>query len=92
MDIYIHCVCVNIFSFFSLSFFCLLWPYQWHMEVLRLGVELELWLPAYAKATAMQDLSCVFDLNRCLWQHQILNPLSKARYRTHILMDASWIR
>jgi len=27
---------------------------MWHMEVLRLGVELELELPVYTTATAMQ--------------------------------------
>ena len=31
----------------------------WHMEVPRLRVELELQLPAYATATANQDLSLV---------------------------------
>ena len=38
-----------IYLFWS---FCLLGPHQWHMEVPRLGVELELQLPAYATATA----------------------------------------
>ena len=33
-----------------------------HMEVPRLGVELELQLLGTATATAMQDLSCVCDL------------------------------
>ena len=27
-----------------------------------------------------------------LWQRHILNPLSKARYRTHVFMDTSWVR
>ena len=34
-----------------------------HVEVLRLGVESELQLPAYATATATQDPSHVYDLN-----------------------------
>ena len=34
-----------------------------HMEVPRLGVKLELQLPAYTTATATQDLSHVFDLH-----------------------------
>ena len=38
-------------------FFFFFWPHPWHMEVPRLGVELELQLPTYATATAMQDLS-----------------------------------
>ena len=37
----------------SLSFF--LWPHLLHMEVPRLGVELELQLLVYATATAMPD-------------------------------------
>ena len=32
-------------------------PHLQHMDVSRLGVELELQLPAYATATATQDLS-----------------------------------
>ena len=45
------------------------------MEVPRLGVELELQLPAYATATAMGNPRCVCRLQQC-W---ILNPLSEAR-------------
>ena len=41
-----------IFYFFFLG------PHLWHMEVLRLGVESELQLPASAAATATSDLSC----------------------------------
>ena len=46
-------------------------------------------LPAYTRATAARDLSRVCDLHHRSWQRRILNPLSKARDRTHILMDAS---
>ena len=49
------------------------------MEVPKLGVELELQLPADTTAVAMLDLSCVFDLHHSSWQHRILNPLSEAR-------------
>ena len=49
------------------------------MEVLKLGVELELQLPAYTTATAMPDLSHVFDLPHSSQHCQILNPLSEAR-------------
>ena len=38
---------------FCLFCFCFLGSYLWHMEVLRLGVELELQLLAYATAIAM---------------------------------------
>ena len=74
------------------SFFFLILHLQ-HMEVPRLGVESELKLPAYATATATatQEPSHICDLHCPLWQHQILNPLSKARDQTHILMDTSLI-
>ena len=35
----------------------------WDIEVPRLGVKLELQVPAYTTVTAMPDLSCVYDLN-----------------------------
>ena len=57
------------------------------MEVPRLGVELELLLPAYATATATQGLSRVCDLHHSSWQHPIPNPLIEAGDRTHILTD-----
>ena len=56
----------------------------WHMDVPRLGIELELQLLAYPTATAMPDLSCICDLFWGLQQHRILNPLSEARDQTHI--------
>lgn len=49
----------TIFSF--LFFFFILRPYPQHMEVPRLGVELELQLQAYATAKAMPDLN-IWDL------------------------------
>ena len=39
----------------------------------------------------MQDLSHVCDLHLSSWQHWILNPLCKARDRTHNLMVPSQI-
>ena len=56
-----------------------------HMEVPRLGVELELELPAYITATAMWDPSHVCDVHHILWQRRILNSLSKARDGTCVL-------
>ena len=57
------------------------------MEVLRLGVKLELQLPAYAIAITMPDLSHVWDLHHSYQQRQILNPLIKAKDQTHVLKD-----
>ena len=67
----------------------LLWPHLKHMEVSQQGVELELQLPVYATATATPDLSCICGLYHSLWQSWILNPLSKARDCTHILMETA---
>ena len=60
------------------------------MEVPRLRVEWELQLPAYTTATATPDLRCICDLHYSS-QHQILNPLSKARDGTRVLTDTSQI-
>ena len=49
------------------------------MEVPRLGVELEVQLPAYITATAAPDPSCIFDTCHILWLHLILNSLIEAR-------------
>ena len=59
------------------------------MEVPRLGVELELQLPAYATAEATPDPSRICDLCSSLGQHQILNLLCETRDQTLILMDTS---
>ena len=46
----------------------------------RIGAVVE----AYATATATLDPSCICDLCCSVW-HQILNSLSEARDRSHIL-------
>ena len=74
------------------GFFGVLGLHLRHMEVLRLGVESELQLPAYTTATATQDPSSICDLHHSSRQHQFSNPLSKARDQTCILMDTSRIR
>ena len=79
------------FFFCCLFVFCFLGPHSWHMEVPRLGVELELQLLASATATATQDLSYICNLRQSSWQCQIPDPLSKARDQTCILLDISWI-
>ena len=61
---------------------CFLEPNLRHMEVPGLGINSELQLPAYTRATATLDLSHVFDLHHSSWQCWILNQLSKTRDRT----------
>ena len=61
------------------------------MEVPRLGVESELQLPDYVTATATPDPSHICNLHYSSQQCHILNPLSKARDQTRILMDISWV-
>ena len=73
------------------SFFLLLGPHLQHLEVPRLGVELELPLPAYTTAIATPDPSHIWNLHDSSQQHQALNPLSEARDQTHILMDKSLV-
>ena len=57
--------------------------HPWHMEVPKLGVELELQQPAYATAIAMPDPNSVCDLHHSAWQHCILNPLNGANLHPH---------
>ena len=61
------------------------------MEVPTLEVESELHLLAHATATATWDLSQICDLYHNSWQRWILNPLSKARDCTRILMDVRFV-
>ena len=64
-------------SVLFLLLFCFLGRHLGHMEVPKLGVELELQLPAYA--TAARDLSHICDLHHSSGQRRILNRLSKGR-------------
>ena len=74
------------FFFFFFFFFGFLGPHPWYMEIPRIRVELELQLLAYTIATATLDPSCFCDLRHSSQQHQILNPLSKTRDQSCILM------
>ena len=74
-----------IYLFIYLSAF--LGPYLQHMEILRLGVELELQPLVYTTATATPEPSRVFDLHHSSWQCWISSPLSEARDPT----VSSWI-
>ena len=84
----------NKVGFFPTSFFLFsfLGPHLRHMKVPRLGVKSELQLLTYTTATETQDPSRVCNLHHSSQQHQILNPLSKARDGIHILVDTSRIR
>ena len=62
--------------FFIFGFFR---PHLQHMEVPRLGDELELQLLGYATATATPDLSRMGDLHHSSWRCQTLSPLSEDR-------------
>ena len=75
------------FSFLAFLKNFFLGPHLQHMEVSRLGLESELQLLAYITATATPDLSHPCKLHHSLRQHQILNPLSKPKDRTCILVD-----
>ena len=61
------------------------------MKIARLGAESELQLLAYATATATLDPSGICNLHHSSWQHEILPSLSRARDRTHVVMDISWV-
>ena len=75
---------------FHYLFFSFLGPHPKHMEVPRLGVQLEeLQLTVYTTAT--QHPSCICDLHYSSQQCWILNTLSKARDRTYNLMVPSRI-
>ena len=84
----------NMGSFF-LSFFLLFgggsFQHLQHMEVPRLGVKLELQLPAYTTATAIPDPSHIQNLRHSLRLSWILNPLSEARDGTYLLMGTSGV-
>ena len=70
-------------------FFHFLQLHLWHLEVPWLGVESEMKLQAYVRATAAWDPSHIFDLSHSLQQRQILNPVTEVRDWTRIVMDTS---
>ena len=70
--------CQNFFFSFFQGQSCSIWKFLG-----QVGVEQELQLLAPATATTMPHLSRICNL----WQCRILNPLIKARDRTHIFMD-----
>ena len=61
------------------------------MKVPRLGVTVELQLPAYTTTTAMWDPSHICELHHSSRQLWALDPVSEARDQTHIFMDTRQI-
>ena len=80
-----------LFYFILFYSFFFLWLHLQHMEVPRLGLQWELYPPAYATATATPDLSCIGSLHHSSQQRWILCPLREARDQTCILMATSWV-
>ena len=70
-------------SLFFVFCFLFLGLHLQHMEVPRLGIDLELELQAYIRATAMRDPIHVWELHWQLGQHGILNPLSEEGSNLH---------
>ena len=78
----------GLFIYLFISF---LGPHLQHMEVPRLGVELELQPLAYTTTIAKWNPSLIWDLHHSSPQHRILNPLREDRDQTYTLMDTSWV-
>ena len=71
--------------------FWFLRPPMRHMEIPRVGVDLELYLHAYTTATEKMEPSHSWDPHCSSQQHCILNPLSMVRDWTCVLIDISWV-
>ena len=80
---------VDFFFFFLSFFFWFLELCLCPMEVSRLGGRIEAVAAVYTTAPATQDPSHICDLHHSSLQRWILNPLSKAKDQTCILMDTS---
>ena len=76
----LHLLDIGVMSLFFFSFLFFLGLHPWHIEVSRLGVEVESELELLADTTdiATPDQSPVCNLHR-MQQHQTFNQLSKAR-------------
>ena len=72
---YLNPECTQILTFLFVSLFIFIYFIRAYGSS-RLRAESKLQLLAYASATAMPDLSCIYDLHCSSWQCWILNPLS----------------
>ena len=79
-----------MFCFFAVL--CFLEPHPRHVEVPRLGVELELQLLAYTTATACGIRATPVTYTTAHGKGRILQRLSEARNQTRIPTDTSWVR
>ena len=91
LNYYLVMVSTTFMSSSSIAFFS--FPF-WlgcigSMDYSRLGVKLELQLPVYGTATAIQDLRHVSYLHHSWQQCQNINPVSDARSHTHVPIDPS---
>ena len=90
MNLALSLLILEAIFFFFFFFFFFFGPNLWHMEIPKLGVELELVAAYFGAATATRDPShCTCDLYPSSQNHQILNPLSKA---SSVLTDATQVR
>ena len=78
---------------FSLSFFlfCFLGAHSGHMEVPRLGVELELQLSAYTTQQQLEIPAVSATYTTAHSNAGSFNPLSEARDPTYVFMDPSQV-
>ena len=81
-------MCVLFFGLFFVCFFAF-WGFFFFFFCFYGSSQAEGQTELQLLATAMPDPNHIFDLQRSSWQYWILNPLSRSRDRTHILMDTS---
>ena len=83
-------ILVFVFFLFFVGSFLFVWGTQARGQIGAAAAGLH-HCQSNATARAMPDLSHIYDLYHSSWQRQILNPLSKARHRTCVLMDTSQV-
>ena len=81
--------CFVLFFVFFFFFWSFLGPLPWHTEVPRLGISYSCWPTPEPQP---HQIWAVCANCTTAWQHQILNPLIKARDGTHNLMVPNQIR
>ena len=77
---------------FCVVFFGLLGPHWRHMDVPRLGFQIRAAVAGLHHSHSNLGSEPRLQSTHSSRQRQILNPLSEARDRTRVLMDASWVR